>query len=110
MELTWSRLVDPGMVPSPHVHQVVGGNAFNATMPVDDISKLASCTTCTFSQDLSNYWTAAVYFKARNGSYKRVPQMANQAIGAANGGVTVYYTAPGYVSILPPVAAELALC
>jgi len=84
------------VIPSPHVHQVVGGNAFNASMPVADISQLASCTTCTFSQDLSNYWTAAVYFRARNGSYKRVPQMPNQAIGAANGGVTVYYTAPGY--------------
>ncbi|KAK0723369.1 hypothetical protein B0T26DRAFT_750644 [Lasiosphaeria miniovina] len=88
-------LVDPGQVPSPHVHQVVGGNAFNATMAVTDISKVASCTTCTFSEDLSNYWTANVYFRARNGSYKRVPQMANAQIGDANGGLTVYYTAPG---------------
>ena len=88
-------LVDPGSVPSPHVHQIVGGNAFNATMPYEDISKLASCTTCTFSQDFSNYWTANVYFRARNGTYKRVPQMANEVIGPANGGITVYYTAPG---------------
>lgn len=89
-------LVTPGKVPSPHVHQVVGGDAFNASMPENtDISKLAKCTTCTFTEDLSNYWTAAVYFKARNGSYKRVPQMVNDAIGSANGGVTVYYTASG---------------
>jgi hypothetical protein len=25
-------LVSPGMVPSPHTHQVVGGNSFNATV------------------------------------------------------------------------------
>ncbi|KAK4205413.1 hypothetical protein QBC40DRAFT_320135 [Triangularia verruculosa] len=70
-------LVEPGGLPSAHVHQVVGGNAFNVTMPHTDISKLATCTTCSFDQDLSNYWTANVYFKARNGTYKRVPQMVN---------------------------------
>ncbi|KAK4171215.1 hypothetical protein QBC36DRAFT_367586 [Triangularia setosa] len=70
-------LVEPGGLPSAHVHQVVGGNAFNVTMPYTDISKLATCTTCTFDQDLSNYWTANVYFKARNGTYRRVPQMVN---------------------------------
>ncbi|VBB79522.1 Putative protein of unknown function [Podospora comata] len=70
-------LVEPGGIPSAHVHQVVGGNAFNVTMPYSDISKLATCTTCSFDQDLSNYWTANVYFKARNGTYKRVPQMVN---------------------------------
>lgn len=64
-------------------------------MASTDVSKLASCTSCTFNQDFSNYWTANVYFRARNGTYKRVPQMANQAIGNADGGVTVYYTAPG---------------
>ncbi|KAI7932801.1 hypothetical protein M0657_000110 [Pyricularia oryzae] len=88
-------LVDPGQVPSPHLHQVVGGNAFNASMPYEDISGIASCTTCTFDQDFSNYWTANLYFKARNGSYHRVPQIANEVIGDANGGITVYYTAPG---------------
>ncbi len=25
-------LVTPGQVPSPHMHQIVGGNAFNATV------------------------------------------------------------------------------
>ncbi|KAK3684331.1 hypothetical protein B0T22DRAFT_539216 [Podospora appendiculata] len=88
-------LVDPGKVPSSHVHQIVGGNAFNASMPHTDIAKEATCTSCFFDQDFSNYWTANVYFKARNGSYHRVPQMVNDAIGAANGGITVYYTASG---------------
>jgi hypothetical protein len=60
-----------------------------------DIAKLGSCTTCHFEEDLSNYWTANLYFKARNGSYKRVPQMANQFNDGDNGGITIYYTSPG---------------
>lgn len=71
-------LVNPGQAPSPHMHQVVGGNAFNVTMQSTDISKLADCTTCGYAEDLSNYWTANVYFKARNGTYKRVPQIPNR--------------------------------
>lgn len=67
-------LVNPGAVPSPHVHQIVGGNTFNASMTTGDVSTAASCTTCAFSEDFSNYWTANLYFKARNGTYKRVPQ------------------------------------
>ncbi|KAL2125760.1 hypothetical protein VTI74DRAFT_2829 [Chaetomium olivicolor] len=92
-------LVEPGRIPSAHVHQIVGGNAFNASMPSTDISKFATCTSCTFDQDLSNYWTANVYFRARNGTFKRVPQMVNDAIGAANAGITVYYTAPGPTTV-----------
>jgi hypothetical protein len=30
-------IVTPGSVPSPHVHQIVGGNSFNATVRVDHI-------------------------------------------------------------------------
>ncbi|KAF2466891.1 uncharacterized protein BDR25DRAFT_376420 [Lindgomyces ingoldianus] len=87
-------LVNPDMSPSSHMHQVVGGNAFNASMPVTDIAKLASCTTCHFDQDFSNYWTANLYFRARNGTYKRVPQMANQFNDGDNAGITIYYTSP----------------
>jgi hypothetical protein len=68
-------LVNPGSIPSPHVHQIVGGNGFNASMTTGDVSNTATCTTCEFSQDFSNYWTANLYFKARNGTYKRVPQL-----------------------------------
>jgi hypothetical protein len=80
-------------------------------MPSTDISKLAKCTTCTFDQDLSNYWTANVYFRARNGTFKRVPQMVNDVIGAANGGITVYYTAPGpnTVTAFKPVCPRACL-
>lgn len=63
-------------------------------MPMTDISDLASCTTCYFSEDFSNYWTANLYFRARNGTYKRVPQMANQFNDGDNAGITIYYTSP----------------
>ncbi|KAG9235325.1 hypothetical protein BJ875DRAFT_422254 [Amylocarpus encephaloides] len=85
-------LVNPGMVPSTHVHQIVGGS-FNwtvATMhPKKDMPGESTCTTCSFSEDFSNYWTAVLYFRARNGTYKRVPQASQ--INGATGGITVYY-------------------
>jgi len=88
-------LVQPGMTPSTHMHQVVGGNAFNATMePIKlDPSTAATCTTCDYSEDFSNYWTANLYFKAKNGSFKRVPQMVNLGLQGQEG-VTVYYIPP----------------
>ncbi|KAH8761213.1 hypothetical protein F5883DRAFT_425065 [Diaporthe sp. PMI_573] len=83
-------LVNPGQVPSAHVHQIVGGNAFNASMaPSRDLPGESTCTTCSFSEDFSNYWTAVLYFRARNGTFKRVPQMSQ--ISGAQGGITVYY-------------------
>ncbi|KAI2619834.1 hypothetical protein GGS26DRAFT_320916 [Hypomontagnella submonticulosa] len=88
-------LVNPGANPSPHLHQIVGGNAFNASIPSTDVSSLASCTTCSFSDDFSNYWTANLYFKARNGTYRRVPQVPNRFLEGSKGGVTVYYLSPG---------------
>ncbi|RDL36599.1 uncharacterized protein BP5553_05951 [Venustampulla echinocandica] len=85
-------VVQPGMVPSSHVHQIVGGNAFNATM-TGDIGEQGTCTTCTFSEDFSNYWTAVLFFKHQNGTYKRVPIMQNTALpNGITGGMTVYYT------------------
>ena len=73
-------LVNPGQVATPHMHQVVGGNAFNASMPSADIGALATCTTCGPADDFSNYWTANLYFRARNGSYKRVKQVPNRYV------------------------------
>lgn len=88
-------LVNPGMLQSTHVHQIVGGDSFNATMtPVDfDPSAESTCTSCSFSEDFSNYWTANIYFRANNGSYKRVPQMVNLGLKGSQG-VTVYYIPP----------------
>ncbi|KXX73392.1 hypothetical protein MMYC01_210351, partial [Madurella mycetomatis] len=86
-------LVNPGIAPSPHLHQIVGGNAFNTTMdPSKPPPSQATCTTCTFADDFSNYWTAVLYFRARNGSYHRVAQKPNLGFEQANGGMTVYYT------------------
>jgi hypothetical protein len=152
-------LVNPGLAPSPHMHQIAGGNAFNTTMPSTDISKLASCTTCGYSEDvsvfpfdakclrryglgkgnitnhlqLSNYWTANVYFKARNGTYKRVPQIPNRFVpttplnylraagltnpsdlfndkytGKTTGGFVVYYVSGGKgdVTAFKPVSND----
>jgi hypothetical protein len=46
---------------------------FNLTMdPTNDLPALSSCTTCRFVEDKSNYWTAVMYFKNRNGSFIRV--------------------------------------
>jgi hypothetical protein len=86
-------LVNPGTMPSPHLHQVVGGNGFNVSMdPTKDISGVATCTTCSFIEDLSNYWTAVLFFKARNGTYKRVALMPNVGFEQASGGMTIYYS------------------
>lgn len=76
-------LVTPGQVPSPHLHQIAGGvsnfemtlnaefdclpyslqNAFNGSMYPEDIDPPAdsTCTTCQYSEDFSNYWTAVLY-------------------------------------------------
>lgn len=72
-------LVNPGLTPSPHLHQILGGNSFSASMKhgEHDPAKLSTCTTCQPADDFSNYWTAALYFKARNGTFKRVPQVSS---------------------------------
>ncbi|KAG2006715.1 hypothetical protein CC2G_014468 [Coprinopsis cinerea AmutBmut pab1-1] len=61
-----------------------------------DIAELATCTTCRFVEDKSNYWTAVLYFKHPNGTFLRVPQMANHNTGPGlqSGGMTVYYFQP----------------
>lgn len=83
---------------STKVHQIVGGNAFNATM-TGDIGEQGDCTTCAYTENHSNYWTASMYFRHENGSYKRVPQYPNAQLGTLGnnatdikGGMTIYYT------------------
>jgi len=85
-------LVNPGSVPSPHLHQIVGGNSFQPSMDhaTHDLVKGSTCTSCTFSEDFSNYWTSVLYFRARNGTYKRVPQIPSEGL-IGIGGITVYY-------------------
>ncbi|KAF2786558.1 hypothetical protein K505DRAFT_259637 [Melanomma pulvis-pyrius CBS 109.77] len=94
-------LVNPGVNPSPHTHQIVGGNSFNVTMDPYTIDPPAqsTCTSCIYTEDKSNYWTASVYFQSpENGTFKRVPQMANGRLNGTlleqEGGLTVYYMRP----------------
>ena len=63
--------------------------------PLDRLPDKATCTTCEFTADFSNYWTAVLYFRARNGTYKRVPQKPNLGFEGGNGGMTVYYMQDG---------------
>ncbi|RYP56037.1 hypothetical protein DL771_012178 [Monosporascus sp. 5C6A] len=88
-------LVTPGEPQSPHLHQIGGGNSFRADMPALDYDPVAesTCTSCTFAEDFSNYWTANLFFRARNGSLLRVPQMVNMGL-KAHGGLTIYYIPP----------------
>jgi len=84
---------------TPHLHQIVGGNSFNVTMdPAEDPAQKSTCTSCSFVQDKSNYWTAVMFFKAKNGSYIRVPQTGNggpQGKLINKGGLDVYYIPSG---------------
>jgi uncharacterized protein DUF1996 len=91
------RLVNPGEALSPHLHQVVGGNGFNMIMDPTkgELATVATCTTCTFAEDLSNYWTAVLFFRGRNGSFISVPQVPNVGFNNAKGGMTIHYT-PSY--------------
>jgi uncharacterized protein DUF1996 len=68
-----------------------------------DIASGATCTSCQPTEDFSNYWTAVLFFRARNGTFKRVSTVGN-GLGytAANGGQTVYYLSSGKVTAFKP--------
>jgi hypothetical protein len=68
-------------------------------------------STCLFEEDLSNDWTANLYFRARYGTYRRVPQMANQFNDGDNGGITIYYTSPGpgLTTAFKPVCQNISI-
>jgi len=70
----------PG-VASQHLHTIMGGNAFDFDLDYDK-TQASTCTTCSVTKDLSNYWVPTVYFHAENGSFISVPQV---------GGLNVYY-------------------
>lgn len=64
-----------------------------------DPSAQSTCTSCIYKEDTSNYWTASMYFQSpENGTFKRVPQMANGRLNGTllpqDGGLTVYYMLP----------------
>ena len=47
----------------------------------DMIIQTVAIVNPDLSVDFSNYWTAAMYFKHQNGSYKRVPIYPNAQLG-----------------------------
>ena len=104
-------LVDPGVAYTPHLHQIVGGNSFNLTMdPKDDPAAKSTCTSCSFKEDMSNYWTAVMFYKAKNGTYKRVPQIGNggpQGQLVNKGGLDVYYIPSGKTTAFKKVSENL---
>jgi Domain of unknown function (DUF1996) len=70
-----------------------------------DIPSAATCTTCKFVEDKSNYWTAVLYFHHRNGSYIRVKQRPGHFSvyppeRGPDGGIMIYYIQPPGVSNL----------
>jgi len=100
-------IVNPGQLFTEHLHQIVGGNSFNVTMdPANhDPAKTSTCTSCTFKEDMSNYWTAVLFFKAKNGTFRRVPQVGNggpQGQLVNNGGLDVYYIPSGKTTAFKP--------
>ncbi|MCJ1301860.1 hypothetical protein MMC08_004661 [Hypocenomyce scalaris] len=68
--------IDPVMSPGQvanHVHSVVGGNGFAATMDFAQ-TQTSTCATVPVVPDKSNYWMPNLYFHASNGSFIRVPE------------------------------------
>ncbi|GLI75920.1 hypothetical protein PoHVEF18_004186 [Penicillium ochrochloron] len=73
-------IVSPG-VASNHVHTIMGGSGFGFTMDYN-MTQTSKCNSCSAIEDKSNYWVAALYYHAQNGSFHQVPQ---------NGGALIYY-------------------
>lgn len=80
-------LIAPGAV-SAHVHTIAGGNGFGFNISYDQL-RASTCSSCSIQQDLSAYWTPALFYEAQNGSFYRVPQAGDTA--GYEGGMTVYY-------------------
>ena len=103
-------LVFPGMAYTPHTHQIVGGDSFQLDMPESHNFAGSGCTSCSYTQDKSNYWTAAMYFQHQNGSVHRVRQRGNggpQGSLDQEGGITMYYLYSGQVTAFAPVSLGL---
>ncbi|KAJ5649325.1 uncharacterized protein N7484_003048 [Penicillium longicatenatum] len=73
-------IVDPGVI-SSHVHSIHGGGNFGMSSDSTTLRE-SNCTSCAVTQDLSAYWTPALYFMHTNGSAQIVPEV---------GGMLSYY-------------------
>lgn len=52
-----------------------------------DLPGLSTCTSCQFTEDFSNYWTAVLFYRAKNGTFKRVPQINQAGMEGTQGGM-----------------------
>ncbi|KAI5271288.1 hypothetical protein E4T47_05393 [Aureobasidium subglaciale] len=84
-------IVAPGGV-SGHVHTISGSNGFKAEMTYAD-ARGGACSSCPIKQDMSNYWTPALYYQSENGTFINVPQSGDGT--GVYGGMTVYYLQRG---------------
>ncbi|KAJ5536109.1 hypothetical protein N7513_009295 [Penicillium frequentans] len=73
-------IVDPGKI-SSHVHSVHGAGNFGMSSNSETLRE-SNCTSCAIMQDMSAYWTPALYFMHTNGSAQVVPEV---------GGMLSYY-------------------
>ncbi|RPB07402.1 WSC-domain-containing protein, partial [Morchella conica CCBAS932] len=73
-------IVNPGGV-AGHLHTIMGGNGFNFTMDYDT-ARGSTCSSCTVTDDFSNYWIPSLFYRAQNGTFTPVSQI---------GGATIYY-------------------
>ncbi|KAK5629040.1 hypothetical protein RRF57_004755 [Xylaria bambusicola] len=92
-------LVNPGVTGTPHLHQAFDGPEEPRHPFTSDMHHLHLCRrflellVCD-GRDTSDAYTeqtAVLYFQARNGTFKRVPQKPNAGFESAKGGMTVYY-------------------
>ncbi|KAI0169562.1 hypothetical protein GGR52DRAFT_550557 [Hypoxylon sp. FL1284] len=86
-------IMDAGTV-SPHIHVVHGSSGFSMSSTFVDLSG-GSCTSCAVKQDMSAYWTPALYFQDKEtGEFEIVDQV---------GGMLAYYLLRGdNITAFPP--------
>lgn len=73
-------IVDNG-VASSHAHTIHGGNNFGLSTTYKDLRN-SDCSSCSFKQDKSAYWTPTLHFVHESGEVEIVPQI---------GGMLAYY-------------------
>lgn len=85
-------VIEPGTAAS-HVHTISGGSGFNFSMKYED-ARASSCSSCNLKQDMSNYWSPKLYYKAQDGSFLDVP-IIGDTDGGNLGGMAIYYLTRG---------------
>jgi hypothetical protein len=86
-QLTVERLdplVNPGLLGSPHTHQIVGGNSFQADMKPGeyDLVSKSTCTSCTFSEDFR------LVSKFKGETSKALQGVVEEVVSVRNGSLT----------------------